>query len=232
MNKDSVSSLIGGLMADRGQVEGEESTRAATEKGPADAEQPPPSAIKAPPADRETAPSRKTASFAAAESLSSRPVTLTQAEIAFAAEVATGLRTPRTVKKFTNLYRLLRAGLDEGQLNSFLAGRGSEATEYQAVLILLAAIIGRPEDASSFLLALLTKIDSDTTWQGLLLSSGIYGVGKNMRDFLASITPMGYDYDKWLCAPFKRWAPEVSRFSFTTGQEVFARVGAEHLEEA
>jgi TPR repeat protein len=263
MNKDSVGSLIRGLMADRGQSDGEESTRTASETAPADAahtqvqgtteapvadalaefpaEQTAPANLPSPDprasiaesqpeADRESAPSRKIASFAAAESLSSRPVVLTQAEMAFAANVATGLHTPRTVKKFTNLYRLLRAGLDEEQLNRFLAERGSEASEYMAVLILLAAIIARPEDASGFLIELVNRIDSDTAWQNLLLSPGLYQVSDSMRDFLAGITPSGSG--DWVCAPFKRWAPEVSRYSFRTGQEVFARVGVQQAEEA
>ncbi len=61
------------------------------------------------------------------------------------------------VEKFTNLYRLLRVGLDDrsGDLDRFLEEDTGEAPEYQAVLILFAAMIAFPADASGFLLGLL-----------------------------------------------------------------------------
>jgi hypothetical protein len=88
-----------------------------------------------------------------------RTLVLTQAELDFAAVVAAGLRTPRTVKKFTNLYRLLRAGLDErsGVLEHFLREDTGDTPEYQAVLILLAAIIAFTDDAPGFLAGLLQQ---------------------------------------------------------------------------
>ena len=59
-------------------------------------------------------------------SLSPRSLALTGDERDFAARAAGVLDTPRAVKKFTNLYRLVRAGLDadSGELDAFLDAEG------------------------------------------------------------------------------------------------------------
>lgn len=169
-------------------------------------------------------------SGARVRSLSSRPVVLTDVERDFAATVAARLRTPRTVKKFTNLYRLLRAGLDErsGRLDAFLGEDTGDVPDYQAALILLAAIIAFPEDASSFLIDLIRGTDSEGTWIEYLRGVQARGVNGGLRDFLEGTT-RAQRSEGWTCAPFQRWALEVSRYSFTTGQEVFARSSAERV---
>lgn len=60
-------------------------------------------------------------------------------------------RTPRTVKRFINIYRLLRAGLiTHTDVNSFQGSR-SEPGEYQVALLLLAAITAFPNEANQLL---------------------------------------------------------------------------------
>jgi WD40 repeat protein len=87
----------------------------------------------------------------AAPELSPRILSLTDRERAFAVVVASDLRTPRAVKKFTNLYRLVRARLDERELDRFLDEEGEDIAEYQAVLMLLGVLIAFPEEAVRFL---------------------------------------------------------------------------------
>jgi KAP-like P-loop domain-containing protein len=165
-------------------------------------------------------------------SLSPRALALTEAERDFAVTVAAVLRTPRTVKKFTNLYRLLRAGLDEpsGQLDAFLADDGPDAAEFRAVLILLGAIIAFPDDASAFLLGL-GDLGADSQAGGSWTEHVEELVGpesccRELGEFLQTATPPDERSAAWTCEPFRQWALEVSRYSFATGQEVFAQVQA------
>jgi Tol biopolymer transport system component len=166
-----------------------------------------------------------TALPAGVPSLNPRTLALTKAERDFAATVAAGLRTPRMVKKFTNLYRLLRVGLNEraGELDRFLDEKTSDMPEYQAVLILLAAIIAFPEDASSFLIGLLEPSMSEDGWMGYVWRAEPKEWPTNLSHFLETMTPAHEHERQWTCEPFRSWALEVSRYSFATGQEVFAR---------
>lgn len=160
-------------------------------------------------------------------SLSPRPVTLTEPERSFASAAAAALSTPRTVKKYTNLYRLLRAGLDErsGQLDTFLDQDRGDAPEYQAALILLAAIIAHPDRSSTFFAQLLSAPEQEG-WVSFMREASPAQAG-GLRALLESITPPVAE--SWTCAPFQRWALEVSRYSFTTGQEIFARSASASL---
>jgi hypothetical protein len=60
-------------------------------------------------------------------------------------------RTPRTVKRFVNIYRLLRTGLvDKAELARF-EGSESEPGEYQVALLLLAVMTSFPNQSTRFL---------------------------------------------------------------------------------
>jgi hypothetical protein len=160
---------------------------------------------------------------------------LTAKERDYAVIVGAGLRTPRTVKKFTNLYRLLRAGIDDysGQLDRFLADDTRDAPQYKAVLILLATIIAFPEEASAFLLSLgdlSPGANSETgAWMQHIRRDTPTPWTPELRQFLESVTHASDDGSSWTREPFRRWALEVSRYSFATGQEIFARVRATHV---
>ncbi len=161
-------------------------------------------------------------------SLSPRALALSEHERDFAVTVAAGLPTPRAVKKFTNLYRLLRAGLDEhsGQLDRFLAEDSGDAAESQAVMILLATIIAFPEEASEFLLGLgplgSAAPPERGSWTEYVQDADRWSPA--LRGFLGTVTRTS-SMGPWTREPFRSWALEVSRYSFATGQEVFARLG-------
>lgn len=57
-------------------------------------------------------------------------------------------RTPRAAKKLVNLYRLARIGVEPGDLAAFV---GTEAIpgEHQPVQILLALLVGSPDQAAA-----------------------------------------------------------------------------------
>ncbi len=175
-------------------------------------------------------PIRQRPSATRRPSMSPQQLALTMPERDFAVRVACALPTPRAVKKFTNMYRLLRAGLDDasGQLERFLTDDGVDAPEYSAVLTMLVVIIAFPEEASDALLALRDFGPDDSAdarpWRQYvdeLRSRDTRFAG--LTSFLDTVTPDGNAPVSWTCGPFRRWVLEVSRFSFATGQEVFAR---------
>ncbi len=166
-------------------------------------------------------------------SLSPRSLALTYDERDFAARAAGVLDTPRAVKKFTNLYRLVRAGLDadSGELDAFLDAEGGDIPEYQAVLILLAVIIAFPDEASEFLRSLEGHLPAltrdDRSWPELVQSLSAKGEGwERLAAYLTEMTGIARSGTASTREPFRRWAVEVSRYSFTTGQEIFAQFHA------
>lgn len=57
-------------------------------------------------------------------------------------------RSPRAVKRFVNVYRLIRAGISPSDYDAYL-GTGERPGDYQIVLLLLAIVIGAPTIAQS-----------------------------------------------------------------------------------
>jgi hypothetical protein len=68
-------------------------------------------------------------------------------------------RTPRTVKRFVNIYRLLRAGLVSDTAVKSFEGTQEVPGEYQVALLLLAAITAFPNEASQLLYRLDAWLD-------------------------------------------------------------------------
>ncbi|HEY0729473.1 MAG TPA: P-loop NTPase fold protein, partial [Pyrinomonadaceae bacterium] len=62
-------------------------------------------------------------------------------------------KTPRTLKRFVNVYRIIKAQLNGKELEAFV-GTGPSDAQYRAVLILLAVAYGAPDVAASFFRAL------------------------------------------------------------------------------
>ena len=62
-------------------------------------------------------------------------------------------KSPRTVKRFVNIYRIIKAGLDAERLAAFKGTDGRKA-EYPAVLVLLSIAHGQPELTPTFFRAL------------------------------------------------------------------------------
>jgi hypothetical protein len=146
---------------------------------------------------------------------------------------------------YTNLYRLIRVRLDEesGELDRFLDAEGGDVPEYQAALVLLAVIIAFPDEASEFLLGLGdldTSSDADrrSSWRELswrehitTLKSRPGGRWGELARFLDEVTAEAKSGERSTREPFRRWALELSRYSFATGQEVFSRYHAgRHLQ--
>jgi hypothetical protein len=112
--------------------------------------------------------------------------------------------TPRTVKRFVNTYRLLKARADDPAAFGRLQG---SIGDHEVVAFLLAVVIGRPAIYQRLLPALTGAPD-----------------GQNLQLVVAALAPPA-DMDSWLArypryanAPahrYAKWAMEVARFSFT-----------------
>jgi hypothetical protein len=93
--------------------------------------------------------------------LSPQQLTFTSWEEADIKRLWPMFRTPRTVKRFVNIYRLLRAGLaGDAEVRRF-EGTESEPGEYQVALLLLAVMTSFPNQSSRFLYRLDTWLKSE-----------------------------------------------------------------------
>jgi hypothetical protein len=86
---------------------------------------------------------------------------ISQTELDFMDKVAPLMpRTPRSVKRFVNIYRLYKAALSTNALASFL-GTPEHAGNFRAVQVLLALVIGTPDFAKSVVTVLDDLAETD-----------------------------------------------------------------------
>ena len=171
-----------------------------------------------------------------------RPLETGPEERAFLARVAVAVRTPRAVKKLTNMYRLLRASVPEDDTKAFVDGVDGPP-DHRAALVLFAVLIGFPEQAPDLIGALRTThadgwrafveelaLDADPVGAASVQERLDRHRRHRLHTFLMSellLAEMPEDL-----RPYRRWAPEVARYSFATGQEVVARAHADRLRAA
>jgi hypothetical protein len=217
MSRNGVAALVGGLLP---VLEPEPGTATPP---PSPGEEPTPDGTDAATAQPIQATRPAVTASAPLANVNPRTLALTVDERDFATHVARELPTPRAVKKLTNLYRLLRARLDEesGELDAFLARSGPDVPECEAVLILLGVLIAFPGDASALLLSL-GNLDGDAPPDTASWADHVAAQEPPLAAFLAEATKHAAHHDSSTREPFRRWAREVSRYSFETGQKVFA----------
>ncbi len=71
--------------------------------------------------------------------------------------------SPRAAKRFINIYRLLRASVDDAERQYFIGN--ANGGKYRAALLLLAILTGYPAEATEILRALLEEERSETWWE-------------------------------------------------------------------
>jgi hypothetical protein len=174
-------------------------------------------------------------------------LTLTPHEVRYLADMSPLLSTPRAVKKLLNLYQLVRAGVPEDDLDGVFLERNTG--EYREVAILLAMLVGVPSHAA----ILLDEILNGPASQARDLSHIVAAlrtehkkshVDVNTRQVrqcpaclnwhrieagLTAIT--GTSGVPSSVAAYRRWAREISRYSFHT-ESLWTSLTPEQQNEA
>ena len=126
---------------------------------------------------------------------------LTDPERALLQGLGDVIGTPRSAKRLINIYRMLRVSVPDEELDRYSPNGGGE---YQCVVVLLAILIGRPEDAPN----VFAKINSSRPPQD------IWDVLRSFGDLLKPLRAVTADIQVTDLEPYARWAPRVARFSF------------------
>jgi hypothetical protein len=140
---------------------------------------------------------------------------LSQAEVEFMARLGGLVRTPRAAKRLVNIYRLVRIGIPDGELAGFVGDE--KGGPYQAVQVLLAMLVGRPEFAREVFREL---IDGAHDGDLVALVEKVGETGRETRTFgmirneltkIRETAVLAVDANE--C---RRWGPQLARFSFYT----------------
>jgi hypothetical protein len=163
-----------------------------------------------------------------------RSLELSSGEVAFLSRLGGLVSTPRAAKRLVNIYRLLRTFLTSESLDALIGERNRDP-EYPAVLLLLAAVTGFPEQAA-ILLPRLQIADVDSWWtfydtfreEHLRDRLQARGMPRTLDEHAldpvrwAVLTEQldGFRGDARLesIEPFRVWASRVGRFSFQAGR--------------
>ncbi|MER5472485.1 P-loop NTPase fold protein [Streptomyces sp. NPDC002685] len=138
---------------------------------------------------------------------------LEETEIAFMSQMGGLTRTPRAAKKLVNLYRLARIGVDPGDLAAFV---GTEAIpgEHQAVQILLALLVGSPDQAAAVFRRILETSSTSKITEALRGLPADVPAGVQVADLIERLsTARTVIMDT---AVYQQWCPKLARFSFYT----------------
>jgi Flp pilus assembly protein TadB len=141
-------------------------------------------------------------------------------ETQFMAQLGTLLPNPRAAKKLVNLYRLVRIGIPETELGSFVTDRS-----YQVVQLLLAILVGSPTASHTIFTATLaadpqqdlaTLLDEDKP----PTDPGQWESTRPVRDRLSAqlhelAGAGGFTMDTTLHR-YQQWCPRLARYSFHT----------------
>jgi hypothetical protein len=96
---------------------------------------------------------------------------------------------------------MLRVSVPDSELQAFLPTGGDE---YQAVVLLLGVLVGRPSRAHEVFGKLGATADTDDVWDVLREYKDVSEPLATVRSHI-TVTQAG---------PYRRWVPRVARFSF------------------
>jgi hypothetical protein len=103
---------------------------------------------------------------------------ISDAEVAALARMGALIGTPRTAKRLVNLYRLIRAGLSEAEVEDLV-----ERNQFRPLAIVLAAQVGYPQASTAFLAELVgTNAGARTITQRLTALRSHDGAGDHPDD--------------------------------------------------
>jgi hypothetical protein len=148
----------------------------------------------------------------------------------FMAKLHPLIMSPRSAKRFINIYRLMRVSItNERDLAAFVGNK--HGGQHRAALLLLAILTGYPAEATDILRDLLEEEKPETWWQyidglearwksPLKSSSGSGSInGQRRRDLMDNLRSLrGEIPEAQSCDQFVKWASKVARYSFESGR--------------
>lgn len=138
-------------------------------------------------------------------------------EAAVADKLHVLLPTPRSAKRFANVYRLLKAGVPANELERF---EGTEAApgDFQIAMVLLALLTGYPRVAVATFRRI-QEAKAEARWREVILGEprslsnrGADDGPSNAEVLNALVSRLALADER--VAPFQGWVPRVARFSF------------------
>jgi hypothetical protein len=140
-------------------------------------------------------------------------------EAKFAEDLFSLMPTPRAAKRFSNVYRILKAPVARERLSSF-EGTAELPGDFRVPMVLLAGLIGSPDEAA----VLFPKLQQSAVEGRHVLEvlkdfttsrSSSPGVATLCEKLLPLVAQPGFPHAPEL---FGEWIPRVSRFSFELGR--------------
>lgn len=144
-------------------------------------------------------------------------------ETKFAERLFALMPTPRAVKRFTNIYRILKAPVPQARLFQF-EGTAEISGDFRVPMLLLAMLVGVPRDAVELFPKIQQHVASGRDPVEALQKMSILGLdSRPFRALEEKIRPVVTDTG-FPDAPavYLEWLPRVSRFSFDVGRAVQA----------
>ncbi|MGK3966532.1 P-loop NTPase fold protein [Sorangium sp. So ce118] len=143
-----------------------------------------------------------------------RPVEIDPFEVEFIQGLSPFIgRSPRRVKRFLNIYRIVKASLPQEALPTFLK-RGGVSGDYQAVLVLLAMLTGAPRVAPG-LFGQIASQPPGTRLRALLDTLRSAPLDDEQGNALGALELYAQAQGEGVTlADLVRWAPQIGRYSF------------------
>src|SRR5262249_20131605 len=138
------------------------------------------------------------------------------------AEFADGLfefvPSPRAAKRFSNIYRLLKAPLKAEELRQF-EGTDTQPGDFRAAMVLLAVLTGFPDSASAVFASIVENRHTGLAPRDLFAEPAKCGVLPGDRErFQKSFARLLSSGLPDQLKPFAEWLPQVARFSFAAAK--------------
>lgn len=148
----------------------------------------------------------------------------------FMKKLYTLVTSPRSTKRFVNIYRLMRVSItNQRELATFVGDKNGG--EHRAALLLLAILTGYPAEATDILRDLLEIERSETWWQYIddlektwnesvkpSTGSGTWSAARR-RDLMTKLRSLRKEIpETQSCDHFVKWASRVAKYSFESGR--------------
>jgi hypothetical protein len=142
-------------------------------------------------------------------------------EANFAKTLYRFLPSPRATKRFSNIYRILKAPTPPEQLQLF---EGTEQVPgiFQVPMLLLAILIGMPREAAALFPNFYVRVAGGDDPIEALATLDVLGVAKEKVALLRERVSEIVSESSFPRSPelFANWLPRVSRFSFEIGRAI------------